>query len=353
MKKIVLICIIFAALLTGCMKWEYGNADGDFDAVGSGLFICNEGNFQYGNGSLSYYDPETRKVENDIFYRANGYRPGDVIQSMTMHNGLGWVVSNNSHVVFAIDPVTFREVGRIENLPSPRYIYFVSDTKAYISQIWDNRIVVINPRTYAVTGYITVPDMAAGSGSTEQMVGMGRYVYCNCWSYQNRLIKIDTETDRVVASLRVGIQPTSVVLDRMGRLWTLTDGGYEGSITGSEQPALVRVDPESFTVERRYELTGGGRPGELQVNGSRDTLYWIDNDVWRMDIGATHVPVRPFLEQRGTIYYGLTVDPVRGDVYVADAIDYQQAGRIYRYTAGCKLVDQFNVGITPGAFCWK
>lgn len=246
MKKIVLICIIFAALLTGCMKWEYGNADGDFDAVGSGLFICNEGNFQYGNGSLSYYDPETRKVENDIFYRANGYRPGDVIQSMTMHNGLGWVVSNNSHVVFAIDPVTFREVGRIENLPSPRYIYFVSDTKAYISQIWDNRIVVINPRTYAVTGYITVPDMAAGKGSTEQMVGMGRYVYCNCWSYQNRLIKIDTETDRVVASARVGIQPTSVVLDRMGqpvdtdrrRLRGL-DNGRRTAGTGTRRPRVV------------------------------------------------------------------------------------------------------------------
>lgn len=37
-----------------------------------------------------------------------------------------------------------------------------------------------------------------------------------------------------------------------------------------------------------------------------------------MDVDAERVPVRPFLEYSGTIYYGLTVDPVRGDVYVAE-----------------------------------
>jgi len=49
----------------------------------------------------------------------------------------------------------------------------------------------------------------------------------------------------------------------------------------------------------------------------------------------------------------LTVDPKNGDVYVADAIDYQQDGIVYRYTKEGKLIDQFYVGIIPGAFCWK
>lgn len=55
---------------------------------------------------------------------------------MTLHNGVGWIAVNNSHVVFAVDPDTFREVGRITNLTSPRYIHFVSDEKAYVTQIW-------------------------------------------------------------------------------------------------------------------------------------------------------------------------------------------------------------------------
>ena len=88
-------------------------------------------------------------------------------------------------------------------------------------------------------------------------------------------------------------------------------------------------------------------------NGTRDTLYWINKDVWRMPVAAEQLPARPFLEYRETKYYGLTVDPDNGDVYVADAIDYQQQGIVYRYTADGDAVDEFYAGVTPGAFCWK
>ena len=226
------ILMLFAV---GCMEWDYGLEE-EFDIASSarGLYICNEGNFQYGNATLSYYNPDTKVVENEVFYRANAMKLGDVAQSMVIHNGIGWVVVNNSHVVFAIDPDTFREVGRITGLTSPRYIHFVSDDKAYITQIWDNRIFIVNPKRYEITGYIECPAMTMEQGSTEQMVQLGDYVYVNCWSYQNRILKIDTRTDSVVAELTVGIQPTSLVLDCNNKLWTITDGGYDGSPYGYE-----------------------------------------------------------------------------------------------------------------------
>ena len=346
--------LIFALLTAGCMEWEYGLEE-EFDISSSerGLFICNEGNFQYGNATLSYYDPQTKSVENEIFYRANAMKLGDVAQSMIIHNDIGWVVVNNSHVVFAIDPTTFKEVGRITGLTSPRYIHFVSDDKAYITQIWDNRIFIVNPKRYEVTGYIEVPDMTSEQGSTEQMVQLGKYLYVNCWSYQNRLLKIDTETDSIVAELEVGIQPTSLALDCNGKLWTVTDGGYEGSPYGYEAPSLYRIDPESFTIEKQFSFRKGDAPSEVQINGRGDTLYWINDDIWSMSVDADRVPVRPFLDSRGTIYYGLTVDPKSDEVYIADAVDYTQQGKIYRYSASGELLDEFYVGIIPGAFCWK
>ena len=224
--KYLLWSAIVSLSLASCMKWDYGDAVEEFNASGAGLFITNEGNFQYGNATLSYYDPATKTVQNEIFFRANGMKLGDVAQSMCIHDGKGWVVVNNSHVIFAIDLNTFKEVGRIENLTSPRYIHFLSDEKAYVTQLWDNRIFIINPKKYEITGYIQVPDMTMESGSTEQMVQYGKYVYCNCWSYQNRIIKIDTETDQVVDELKVGIQPTSLVMDKYNKMWTVTDGGY-------------------------------------------------------------------------------------------------------------------------------
>ncbi len=334
------------------MKWDYGTTE-EFSASGTGLFITNEGMFQYGNATLSYYDPETKSVENEVFYRANAMKLGDVAQSMTIRDGVGWIVVNNSHVIFAIDINTFKEVGRITNLASPRYIHFVSDEKAYVTQIWDNRIFIVNPKRYEITGYIECPNMAMESGSTEQMVQYGKYVFVNCWSYQNRILKIDTETDQVVDELIVGIQPTSLVMDKNYKLWTITDGGYEESPYGYETPSLYRIDAAKFEIEKQFRFKPGDSPSEVQINGEGDKLFWINKDIWSMDVEADRVPVRPFLKYRDTKYYGLTVNPRNGDVYVADAIDYQQQGVIYRYTADGEPVDEFYVGVTPGAFCWK
>lgn len=345
--------VLMAVALSGCMEWDYGEVIEDFETTGEGLFVLNEGNFQYSNGTLTYYDPSTGEVQNEVFFRANGYRLGDVVQSMAIYDNKGWIVVNNSKVVFAIDPVTFKEVGRIENLTSPRYIHFISPEKAYVTQIWDNRIFIVNPKTYQITGHITVPNMESESGSTEQMVQYGKYVYCNCWSYQNRIIKIDTETDKVVDEIQVGIQPTSLVMDKYNRLWTVTDGGYEGSPYGYEAPALYCIDADKFEVVSRFRFKKGDYPSEVQMNGTRDTIYWINDDIWQMDVLAQRVPVRPFLESRGTIYYGLTVNPRNSEVYIADAIDYQQQGKIYRYSSNGKLLDEFYVGIIPGAFCWR
>ena len=334
------------------MKWEYGEPE-TLHLDAPGLFILNEGNFQYGNATLSFYDPEARTVENELFYRSNAMKLGDVAQSMTLHGGLGWIVVNRSRVIFAVDPATLRERGRITGFTSPRYIHFISDDKAYVTQLWDNRILIVDPQRFAVTGQIECPGMTMESGSTEQMVQQGPYVYVNCWSYQNRLLKIDTRTDRVVAELTVGIQPTSLVLDRNCKLWTATDGGYPGSPYGYEAPGLYRIDPERFAIELEFRFRTGDALTELQLDGEGCTLYWIDEHIWRMDVDAEQLPAQPWLRSRETKYYGLSVDPRSGEVYVADAIDYQQEGIVYRYSPDGELLDSFYVGITPAAFCWK
>ncbi len=352
LRNIALLTAAAALSLAGCMRWDYGTAE-EFAAADGGLFIVNEGNFQYGNASLSYYNPLTMEVENELFRRANAFALGDTAQSMTVRGDRGWVVVNNSHVIFAIDTRTFREAGRIVGFTSPRYIHFISDTKAYVTQIWDNRIFIVDPSRYEITGTIEVPGMERASGSTERMVQQGDYIYTNCWSYQNRILKIDTRTDEVVGSLEVGIQPNSLVTDRNGKLWCLCDGSYKGTSAGSERPSLCRIGTEEFSVEARFFFADGDSPSELVTDGSGGRLYWINDDVWCMDADASALPQLPLISARGTIYYGLTVDPSCGDIYVADAIDYSQQGKVYRYSAEGTALDEFYAGIIPGSFSWK
>ena len=42
-----------------------------------------------------------------------------------------------------------------------------------------------------------------------------------------------------------------------------------------------------------------------------------------------------------------------GDVYVGDAVDYQQQGVVYRLNDSGRCLDTLRVGITPTAFCFR
>lgn len=340
---------IFIALCAlafgGCI--EYGApALERFDvADSSGLFILNEGNFMYGNASLSYYDFGSGECMNDVFMRANGAKLGDVAQSMTIHGGKGYVVVNNSGAIYVLDLSTFEVCGIIRGLVSPRYIHFVSDEKAYVTDLYAARISVVDPRTNAVVGSIDT----GVHKSTERMVQYGRYVFVCCWSYDDTILVVDSQTDEIVREIAVGRQPDSMVLDRNGRVWCLCGGG----LSADAQASLWRIDAETQRVDKVFYFAANRAPSELCIDGGGENLYFLDDDVMTMPVDADALPQQPLIDNRGTIYYGLAVDPHSGDIYVADAVDYVQDGTVYRYTRAGVFVDSFRVGITPGAFCFK
>lgn len=352
-----LLCLGLSLPLAGCM--EYGPVEPiDVTLPGRGLFISNEGNFTYGNASLSYYDITHSALvtnedgSNDIFYSANGIPLGDVAQSAIVRGNTVYVIINNSGVIFAIDRRTAKIIGTIRGLTSPRYMHFLSDTKAYVTDLYARAITIVNPESCQITGRIDVNNGYGRQHPTEQMVQYKNFVFTNCWSYDNKILVIDSDTDSVVDSIEVGIQPTSLVIDKYDKIWTITDGGYKGSPYGHEEPCLYRIDAETRQIEKRIVFDLNDAPSEVCLNGTRDTLYFINEAVWRMDVRADAVPREPFLKYNNTIYYGLTVDPKTSEVYVADAIDYVQNGVVYRFSPQAVPLDTLRVDITPGAFCF-
>lgn len=347
--------------LAGCMKDDelWVSEAPEFDLPTSGIFIINEGNFMYGNASLTYYDPETRDVFDDVFFQANALPLGDVAHSMTIRDSLGYVVVNNSGRIYIINTKTFEVQGKIAGLTSPRYLHFISETKAYVSDLYARSIAVVNPQTGNVTGSINVNNSSSENyqHATEQMLQYDRFVYTNCWSYGNQILVIDSDLDLVIDSIEVKKQPNSMVLDRNHALWVLCDGGVEGSSFGNEQAGLMRIGAGSKEAELLYEFPSGEYPRDLKINGTGDTLYYINGDVYRYAVPGSGNPEllveSPYEGNLGTGFYGLAVDPISSEIYVADAIDFVQRGMVYRFSQEGVAIDTFQTGIAPGAFCFN
>lgn len=325
-----------------------------------GMFIVNEGNFMYDNASLSYYLIDSMKVLNDVFSRINGIPLGDVAQSMAIRGNLAYIPVNNSGKVYIIDVNTFEYTGKITGLVSPRYIHFFSDTKAYVTDLYAKAITVVNPSSMEITGTINVDNQEDRfyQHPTEQMVQSGKHIFVNCWSYDNKVLVIDTERDVVIDSIEVISQPNTMVIDKNNKIWVLSDGGTDGNPYSYERSGLTKIDAETFEIERIFRFGVDDNPRSLNINHSGDTIYFINKDVWKVAVIDEEMPSEPFIQSKYGEYftggfYSLGIDPLTSEVYVADAVDNVQQGIVYRFSSGGEPIDTFRVGITPGDICFK
>jgi DNA-binding beta-propeller fold protein YncE len=295
------------------------------------------------------------KLYNNVFYKANYTKLGDVACSMTIYNDKGYITINNSGKIYVINTRNGRFEGKITGLTSPRYVQILNDTKGYVSDLYLTEITIINPSEYQITKTI---DVSSGSDfnqhSTEQMVLFGNWLFIGCWSYDNKILILDVTTDSIVDSIEVAKQPNSLVLDKNNKLWVLSDGGYPGSSYGQEFAALTKIDAETRKKELVMQFRSlDDSPVELVSNGSGDTLYYILQGIRRMSIADTELPENAFIEMRHNDYYSIAVDPMTSVIYAGDPLDYIQNGLLYRFTSDGELIDSMRVGINPGAFCFK
>ena len=47
-------------------------------------------------------------------------------------------------------------------------------------------------------------------------------------------------------------------------------------------------------------------------------------------------------------FYGLSVNPINGNLVLLDAVDFQSNGKLFRYHANTNLIDSVTVGVIPG-----
>jgi hypothetical protein len=330
-------------VISGCHKdkpEEPANTGGGV-VVGHGVYITNEGNFQWGNASVSYYDPASGDVTEDLYENANGSGIGDVCQSMCLHGGKAYIVVNNSGKVEVVDPNSFISAATITGFTSPRYLLPVGGNKAYVSELYGGQLRVVDLAANSISGSIPC------AGATQEMVlAQGKAFITN--ESRKYVYVVDTATDLITDSVLVGQGGNSIVKDIHGKVWVACSGG------AGTPPAIVRIDPQDATLEASFTYPGAANaPWRLRINGGGDTLYFLKDGVYRMPITASAAPSSAFIPADGRNLYSLGVDPLTGTIYLGDAVDYVQHGVVYRYRPDGSAVGSFQAGIIPGSFCFR
>lgn len=331
-------------LFAGCRKDHPEEPANEPVVVGhsGGVYVTSEGNFGWGNATVSYFDKANGSSTEDLYEPANGTQLGDVCQSMTLFNNKGYLVLNNSNTVVVVDPESFVASATITGFESPRYLLPVSNNKAYVTDLYADAIAVVDLASNTITGSIAMP------GWTEELVLAFGKAFVTAPD-NDKVYVIDTATDQLVDSVTVTVGGSSIREDANGKLWVLC-GGYMGDDVA---PALHRIDPASLAVETSFTFAASASPWRLTINGANDMLYFLDGGVYRMSITDAALPTSPFIAAAGRNFYGLGVDPDDGTVYAADAIDYVQHGRVHRYSSSGSELGSFAVGIIPGGFCFN
>ena len=144
-----LIIILYVLMLfASCKKQEVGpqcpTCQDEVVPTTLDVLIGCEGNFGWGNASLSSYNPTTNNTTNQVFSGVNGFSLGDVLQDLTEANGKLYITMNNSGKIVVIDTSDYTFLGEITGLTSPRYFKALNDATGYVSDLYANSKKVID-----------------------------------------------------------------------------------------------------------------------------------------------------------------------------------------------------------------
>ena len=331
---------IVLIVLAGCKKGELGPQHVNAGSVENGaVLILNEGNFGWGNGSISQYDPTSGEVGHQVFENANGYALGDVAQSVAEIHGHLFVVINNSGKVEVLSPATLQVEQTISGLTSPRFVAEAGVSKAYITDLYSNHISVVDLQNYSVSSQIYTGTW------TENILPTTSGVLVGCPD-NGVLLKIDPATDQVVGQVQLTKGVGAIVEDLLGSIWVLCDGGQEEEI-----PVLYKIDPVTMNVLDQWSFPSVmDAPSNLVINGGKTHVYFTNTHIYRMSIYDPVLPTNPLVSGTNRTWYELGIDPTGGEVYASDVKDYVQQSVIHRLDSLGNSLDVFNGGVISGAF---
>ncbi|MFN0033900.1 MAG: YncE family protein [Saprospiraceae bacterium] len=307
-----------------------------------GIFVVNEGPFG-GTGTISWHNPDTGETQDSLFEKANnGAVLGQFVQSLTFHNGKGYIVVNGANRVVVVDAQTFQFLDTIGGLALPRYFLPLDNNTAYISQ-WGLDGLTGTVAKVDLSSNEVLKTIATGHGPEKMVRANDRVYVANSGGYG----KDSTLTEILLSSdlpqtlpTPSGINPSSLVLNNHSspaKLFYLCKGYF--------------LDPAQKGLLDYLSNSGIGAEAppysdDLVLDGDSGEMYFIGgNNVYKVTQSGQTPSLSVLFSQAA---YGLGFDAEQNLLYCADAKDFSSAGEVVIYRTDGSKIGSFRAGISPG-----
>jgi YVTN family beta-propeller protein len=160
-------------------------------------------------------------------------------------------------------------------------------------------------------------------------------------NYDKTVSVINPETNTVIKTITVVVNPNNVTTDGKGNVYVLSIGDY--NTIGSN---LAVIDDNTDVIKTQTDFDASA----FTIVGG--VGYFLSNEgkVGTYDISTQKVSNADFISDGTAITnpYSINADASTGEVFVTDAKDFKSSGSVYAFDKNGKKGYSFTAGINPG-----
>jgi YVTN family beta-propeller protein len=304
-------------LVVSCVKLNPEEVNNSTTINSDGLvLIGNEGNFQYGNASLSSFNKTTGETNYNIYQELNDSQLGDVLHSISHIDHDFYLVINNSGKIIIVDDQSLLYKNEINQLNSPRKIIKVSNGKFYITDLYGSKLYVYNSYDESLS------EIKVTGWCEDLLKHNGEAFVCNVEN--NQIYVIDINSNSLVDSIPVVDNPICIKEDNLQRLWVLSRGSSQNNISSS----ISIINPQTREIINTFSLENNeSSASKLRINNSTNEVYFLNKHVYKINSINETNPELIWINT-GENFYNLEIDPYNNDIYLTNARDYVQNGAL-------------------------
>lgn len=330
--------------------------------------IAVEGISPNGISWVGEYNITGQYLNNNVYQKANQAPLGFGLSDFLLDEeaGIGLFLMEGSEKIVVADLETYELIKTISNLPRIKSIIKVAPQTYYVTSWEENAIFMIKGKNFNVRGPELTGDGPLAMKQWNDLV----FVANNGGDYLDSTVSIFRSTaDTLVAVIRSGVRPNSMVIDQNNYLWILASGEVNQiDPTASGPGTLVRyqldsmkmaidsgttIMPDTAFVFNDNQL----KPHSLVINKQGGgELFYISNqptgDILKMGLNDTRVGEGPYITGN---YYSLGFDQVATELYGLNtpSSDINGNGSVEIFAPDGSLKNSFLIGPKPTSVAFK